>query len=221
MNSRISTRITAMTLCSVLAIPIRLAAQEQQPNKQQPRYKLIDLGTFGGSASFINPPFNVVPALNNQGLTVGSSATSISTTSTSNGFVCGGLDGLVPKVFHAFEWQSGVVADLGALPPSRENCSNAGSISASGEIAGSSENGQVDPFFPINDLRAVLWKDGQISDLGTLGGTISVATGIDSHGQVVGGAQNTVLDPFSMLYFVLLGLSTGTHSSVRFSGRTG
>jgi hypothetical protein len=45
-------------LFDALAIPNRLAAQEQQPNKQQPRYKLIDLGTLGGPSAYrsVNAP---------------------------------------------------------------------------------------------------------------------------------------------------------------------
>ena len=56
-------------------------------------------------------------------------ATSIPTTPTSNSGACGGLGGAVPFVFHAFEWQNGVVTDLGALPGA-DNCSVPGGINA-------------------------------------------------------------------------------------------
>src|ERR1700758_1175303 len=108
MKSRTLTCITAITLFAALA-SIGLAAQEHR------HYKLIDMGTFGGPASFVNPVVNSVPALNSHGTTVGTSATPIPSTSTSNGFVCGGPSGLVPNVFHAFELQNGSVTDLGAL----------------------------------------------------------------------------------------------------------
>jgi hypothetical protein len=42
----------AITLFA-LAVPARLASQEHQQNKQQPRYKLIDFGTFGGPSSYL------------------------------------------------------------------------------------------------------------------------------------------------------------------------
>src|SRR5579872_4357988 len=104
MKSRILTLVTATALFAAVAVPDQLAAQDSQDHKDQHHhYKLIDVGTFGGSASFTNPPFNVNPELSGRGVTAGGSATGVSTTSTSNGFVCGGLDGLVPKVFHAFE----------------------------------------------------------------------------------------------------------------------
>jgi probable HAF family extracellular repeat protein len=46
---------------------------------------------------------------------------------------------------------------------------------------------------------AVLWgKNGEIVNLGTLGGNQSLAGAINSRGQVVGVAANTTLDPFSM-----------------------
>jgi hypothetical protein len=160
MKSRTLRCVSAMTLFAALAIPVRLAAQGQTTHFRH--YKLIDIGTFGGPASFVNPPFNDFPILNNHGTIVGSSATSIPTTSTSNFFVCGGLDGIVPRVFHAFKWQKGAVTDLGALPPKNENCSNAVSVNAGGEIVGLSEIGEIDPLFGVKELRGVLWKDGEM-----------------------------------------------------------
>lgn len=134
MKSRIL-MFTAITLFAALAISVlpRLAAQEQQDKKQH-LYKLVDIGTFGGPASFVNPPFNGNPELSSHGVTGGGSATPVATTSMSNLFVCGGLDGVVPNVFHAFEWQNGVVADLGALTPVDENCSNATAFNKKGDI---------------------------------------------------------------------------------------
>ena len=52
MKSRTLTSIISTILFAALAVPIRLAAQERQ-NKQQPHYKLIDLGTLGGPNSGI------------------------------------------------------------------------------------------------------------------------------------------------------------------------
>ena len=53
MKSGTLTCITTMTLIAALAAPIQLAAQEQQQSKPQPRYKLFDLGTFGGPNSVV------------------------------------------------------------------------------------------------------------------------------------------------------------------------
>ena len=49
--------------------------------------------------------------------------------------------------------------------------------------------------FPESD--AVLWKNGKIITLGTLGGNSSGANAVNNRGQVVGGALNAISDPFS------------------------
>ena len=101
------------------------------------------------------------------------------------------------------------MTDLGALPGSNENFSNPGSINASGEITGGSENGIIDPVSGFTELRAVLWKNNRILDLGTLGGNHSAGTAINSRGQVVGFALNATPDPLSFFEF---GLANGTQT---------
>jgi uncharacterized membrane protein len=78
--------------------------------------------------------------------------------SPANSYLCGLTLGFVS---HAFEWQKGVVTDQGTLPGA-ENCSVATSINKNSEIAGYSENGQIDPLVGLKEIRAVLWKDGKI-----------------------------------------------------------
>jgi probable HAF family extracellular repeat protein len=181
-----------MTLFVAL-IPVQLSAQDEERKKQNKHlhYKLIDMGTFGGPAS------NAIPVLNNKGEMAGGSATAVPAPPTINGFGSGGFDGLVPFIFHAFVWRDGDVIDLGALPPVDQNFSNPSQINGKGEIAGGSENGIIDPITGFTELRAVVWKDGQILDLGTLGGNTSTGLGINDRGQVVGLAQNAVPDPLS------------------------
>jgi probable HAF family extracellular repeat protein len=215
MKFRFLMLLTTITLFTALAMPVRLDAQNNQDHERthHHHYKLIDMGTFGGPASFINPPFNVNPELSSRGVTAGASATAVSTTSTSNGFVCGGLDGPVPRVFHAFEWQDGAVLDLGALPPVHENCSNAEALNESGDIlAGVSERKTIDPVLGTKEIRAVRWTNGHPKDLGTLGGSIGAALSLNERGQIAGFATNAVSDPYSFYYFLAFGSSNGTQT---------
>jgi probable HAF family extracellular repeat protein len=199
MKSRILMLIAVMTCLVALAIPLRLAAQKQKHyTVMHHHYKLIDMGTFGGPVSSINYPFSD-GTLNSRGVTVGWSATSASTSPTSNPFICGGLDAVVPFITHAFQWD-GAVTDLGALPPSASNCSEPFWVNDKGEVVGASENGQIDPLSGFNQARAVLWKDGEITDLGSFGGYDNAAFGINNRGQIAGISSNTIPDPYCLFF---------------------
>jgi len=56
-----------------------------------------------------------------------------------------------------------------------------------------------------------VWREGQIVDLGTLGGNQSAAYAINDRGQVAGFSTNAVPDPLSFLYLIL-GSSNGTQT---------
>jgi probable HAF family extracellular repeat protein len=204
----------AMTSCAALVAPVLLPAQEraEENRAKHHRYSLVDTGTFGGPESNINPLGNGHPYVSSQGTTVGTSATLIPSSSATNGFFCGGLDGTTPFVFHAFEWQDGDVTDLGALPPAADNCSSALAVNARGEIAGGSENGLIDSATSVKEIRAVVWEDGKIRNLGTFGGNFSAAASINSRGQVAGFALNAIPEPLSMFAVVLGGPSAGTQT---------
>jgi probable HAF family extracellular repeat protein len=181
-----------MTLFGSLAIPVRLAAQEQKVEKGHHRYKLIDLGTFGGPASYFSGGGIGNLVLNNEGIVAGYADTSAPDPYAPNCFN--------PDCFlsHTFRWQNGVLTDLGALPGT--NSSAASGINSRGWIAGYSENGVIDPLTGFPETNAALWKDGQIINLGTLGGNESLAISVKDGGQVVGLATiNRTPDPFSFL----------------------
>jgi probable HAF family extracellular repeat protein len=184
----------AIPLLAALAFPIQLAAQ-------QPRYKLIDLGTFGGPSSYlatsngVTSPGAVNQVLNNQGTVVGWGDTPTLDPFAPNCFNPFGQDCFLPL---AFQWQKGVLTDLGVLPGG--DASTTTWISDTGLIVGQARNGLVDPLIPgFAEIRAVLWKDGKAIDLGTLDGNESSAFSVNSRGQVVGLATNTIPDPFSFL----------------------
>ncbi len=179
--------VVAIMLVATLAVPARLAAQA--PAKQ-PHYKLIDLGTLGGPHSYGSVNGDGFELLNNSGAVASFADTAL--LSPQN--LCS-----VPDSFlaHAFSWKDGVKTDLGALPGI--NCSAAGSINARGWIAGQSTNDLIDPLLGTPEGRAVLWKNGQIMDLGTVaGGNQSLGIYVNDAGQVVGISDNAVPDPFSL-----------------------
>jgi probable HAF family extracellular repeat protein len=183
MKSKRLTLIAAMTLpVATLAVPARLAAQDQQPHRPV-LYAVKELGTLGGKGS-------AALDVNNRGWVVGNSD----------------LKG--DKSGHAYLWLDGVMTDLGTLGGKN---SGAFHTTNNGLIAGGAETASVDPlkenfclFALINApptsptgliCRAVFWRDGMINELPTLGGNNGQATGVNSRGQVVGWAENAVEDP--------------------------
>lgn len=185
MKRYLPSKFAVITLLALLAIPVGLAAQ-------QPRFKLIDIGTFGGPNDIVNGP--TVPIISSNGTYGGEAETSIPDPYAPN--YCQDGDCLV---MHAQRWSNGVVTDLGTLPGVNLS-SEATWTSANATIVGFSENGLIDPLLGVPEIRAVLWtKEGKIIDLGTLeGGNESFATAVNDREQVAGFALNTIPDPFSM-----------------------
>jgi probable HAF family extracellular repeat protein len=170
----------AITLLFTLVMPDGMAAQDNPSQDHKPKhkkYRLVDLGTFGGPSSHVQGDGAGSRFLNNQGV------------------VTGGADTSAPGVVHAFRWQQGTLTDLGTLPGG--NVSDGPVVSERGWVGGSSENGEIDPLLGVPQIRAILWTDRQMINLGTLGGYESAAAGVNSRGQVAGFSTNTIPDPFS------------------------
>jgi probable HAF family extracellular repeat protein len=199
-KSRRSMWITLISFLAVLAMPFGVVGQvnpKQNSMAEHHHYKLVNLGTFGGPLNYANGDDLLVQYLgsaqdiNNAGMITGWADTS---TPDPYPNFCFNEDCYVS---HAFQWQHGSIRDLGALPGGASSATSW--ISANGLIAGASQNGETDPLLPgFPENRAVLWVNGKIIDLGTLpeGGYESGAEAVNSRGQVVGWALNTVPDLF-------------------------
>ena len=159
MNYKNSLCITT-TLFITLSVPLSFAQDHSEHRGKHVNYQLFDLGTFGGPNSYI-PNFSLV-SVNSQGAVIVEADTTIPDPYPPNCFQSTCL------VNHAGVWRDGVLTDLGALPGT--NSSAPQCINNRGESVGISENGLIDPLTGVPEEYAVIWKQGHIIDLGTLGG---------------------------------------------------
>lgn len=163
--------------------------------------RMRDLGTLGGMRS-------VALAINDRGQIVGESDIR-----AKNG------DGTAVR--HAFLWEEGRMIDLGTLGGKRSTASainNRKQIVGYSDIAAKDENGgpvsrsflwergkMSDLDLNASDINeqgqiiggsyhevAVLWQNGKVSRLGTLGGKWSLAWAINDQGLIVGGSGTKV-----------------------------
>jgi probable HAF family extracellular repeat protein len=188
-----STLITTL-FAAAIAVPVLAQERSQVADGvtgkegaagQHHHYKLIDVGTFGGPTSSVN---EVAQVVRSNGTLVGGADTTTPDPNFPNSCLFCLPD---PFITHAFQWQHGVLTDLGAL--SGTNSSFAQWTSNSGLTAGYSEDGTIDPLLGIPAVHAVLWREGHIEDLGTLeGGYESGAFSINSRGQVTGVSGKSV-----------------------------
>jgi probable HAF family extracellular repeat protein len=165
------------------------------------RYILKDLGTLGGPSSGLSFFAGI---LNNRGTVVGDADTSIPDPFAPN---C-----LGPNCFvsHGFKWENDIKTDLGTLPGG--SSSDVNYINELGQITGRSENGLIDPLTGVPATVAVLWNEnGEIIDLGTLGGNQGLAVGINNSGHVIGAATNTIPDDFSF-FGIFAGFASATQT---------
>ena len=145
---------------------------------------LHNLGTLGGNTSLAN-------SLNNHGQVVGSAANAIA----ENPDVASYFNSFLPAAqqIRAFLWEDNAMRDLGTLGG---NDSTATAISQNGNIVGfASTDTAVHDTTGLPTLHPFLWKNGRMTDLGSLGGTLastgSFAFGpfgktVNDQGQVIG-----------------------------------
>ena len=196
MKSHIRTwTIAALTILSLSA---GMAAQDNLSPNNKPKhqkYKLIDLGTFGGPASELttnngNGAGSLI--LSNQGTLTGSADTSVPDPYAPNCYVA------TCFISHAFRWDNGVLTDIGTVPGA--NTSQGTAINDRGWIAGLLQPGIYDPILNTSAGHAALWRGKEVIDLGTLGGYEGVATSLNNAGGVFGfSTVDGPIDPYSFL----------------------
>src|ERR1700757_3698378 len=211
----------AMKLCRfTLAVaviyslmPIAVApvlAQEGDAKIHPPRYKLIDLGTFGGPRSSVAGQSVVVT---NHGQVVGGADTPVPDPYAPNCF-----DPKTCFVEHAFRWHGGVLTDLGTLPNGVNSFGYA--INSKGLVVGWSQNGRTDPLTGVPEYVPVAWSGNKIVEIGTFGGSFGQASAVNDEGFVVGAAENATPDPFELAAFFAIDGTTELHA-FGWSGDTG
>jgi probable HAF family extracellular repeat protein len=174
MNSSHQKQLVVLTLFAALALPIGLAAQE---NQAPPHYTITDLGTLGGT-------FSAAIGVNNEGEVVGESR----------------LPG--DTAFRMFLWRKGVMTDLGTLGGMNSVDAGQNPINNRGAVVGSSNTPTPDPngedfCFDLasNTCLPFVWQDGVMTPLPLFGGVNGAAFQSNNRGQIVGAAENSTLDP--------------------------
>jgi probable HAF family extracellular repeat protein len=159
---------------------------ETRDAAKQVHYRLINLGTLGGSAS------NGFGGPNNRG------------------WVTGDANLAGDQNEHAALWRDGVITDLGTL--GGPNSSVPMPVKDDrGLVVGVAQIAEVDPLDELwgntfactsvicqgsqNLLRGFRWEDGVMTALPTLGGNNSGALGVNNRGQIVGAAETSNQDP--------------------------
>src|SRR5215470_4782842 len=182
MKFRISTCLGGMVLLATLAIaPIRLTSQSTQV-----MYQIIPLPTLGGLSAAGN-------GINNRG------------------WITGTADQSGDNVSHAAAWVGSPIVDLGALGGQTFNSAIAWPIKANnGVIVGISDTNQDQipndnfscwPFYasgtPTGKIcNGFRYANGAMTALPPFpGGLNSYATAVNNRGQIVGWAENGVVDP--------------------------
>jgi len=178
-------------------------------------YVVLDAGLFGCPESIV---YEVgIRDLNNQGTLTGCADTlNLDFNNPQNpDFVYPDFV-IDPYIQHPFQSKLGEITDLGIFPGGTSGCPQW--ISDSGLIAGAATNGKIDPVAGFPEINAALWRNGQLLNLGAFGGNESLAWSVNSQGQVVGFAANTIPDQFAGAVSFFLS-ATQTHAFLWQNGR--
>ena len=156
--------------CLVVIQAVHGWVEAQDLHVPSHRYRLVELGTLGGPNGYFT--FITGRSLNNRGLAIGSADTPVAVNPPFCLIDC--------YLGHAFVWNDTALTDLGGLPGVSIPGSAPNDINARGVVAGLAFNGGVDDVLGLPFFDGVIWKDGQIVDLGTFGGPFSYAAELNN-----------------------------------------
>lgn len=186
----------AALLCTPFALPAAAAAASTPTVKPatrggsqaQVRYRVVDLGSLSGGYGLLQGH-----SVNRRGMGVGLMATDqldpFCDFETGSGCFFDGA------LYHAFQYANGKTYDLVGLHEGVNSAANG--ITELGLVYGVSQTGAIDPATGWPEAHAVAWLNQRIINLGTLGGTQSMATAANLIGQTVGGALTTKANPYA------------------------
>jgi probable HAF family extracellular repeat protein len=184
--TRLRTYVLVIAFCFVFEAYV-CGQSERSVAGTHHRYRVVDVGTFGGPNGDVLVPPPAAQVLSNSGIFVGAAETEEPDPFAPNCWRP--PDCLVEKGLLHFAGKS---FNIGSLR--RGYSGGPISVNDFGVSVGFSQNGKIDPLTGSFEIKAALWFGGRVIDLGTLGGNGASANAINNRGQIFGGALNTIPD---------------------------
>lgn len=176
MNPKTLVPTIVVPLVAMVAFSPSSLGQESRDKSTPPRYRVVDVGTLGGT-------FSAAHGINDRGWVSGSAT----------------LSG--DQEAHAFLRRDGNPIDLGTLGGPNSDVGFT-PFSETGTVVGDAETTTPDPYgtdfcFHGTQLTClpVIFQNGAIRSLPTLGGSNGVANQMNRRGQIAGVAENNSLGP--------------------------